>query len=229
MSGRLQGKRVLVTDAEVYMGPDIVHLFTEEGAEVIASTDTLSKPGVAESVVEDAGRVDVLVANLAERELRWDSAQEVRDEDWFAFFDDIIHPLMRLTRAVLPQMIERKSGKIVVITSAAPLRGIPKAAAYCAARGAQNAFVRATGLEVAKHNIQVNAIAQNYIENPTYYTEEMLADEKLMERMLKVIPARRLGKGSETAELALFLSSDACNFLVGQVIPFAGGWATTTG
>ena len=89
--------------------------------------------------------------------------------------------------------------------------------------------MRATGLEVAKHNIQVNAIAQNYIENPTYYTEEMLADEKLMERMLKVIPARRLGKGSETAELALFLSSDACNFLVGQVIPFAGGWATTTG
>ena len=229
MSGRLQGKRVLVTDAEVYMGPDIIDLFTREGAEVIASTDTMSEPGVAESVVEEAGHIDVLVANLAERKLQWDSAHDVRDEDWFAFFDDIIHPLMRLTRAVLPQMIERKSGKIVAITSAAPLRGIPKAAAYCAARGAQNAFVRATGLEVAKHNIQVNAIAQNYIENPTYYTEEMLANEKLMERMLKAIPARRLGKGSETAELALFLSSDACNFLVGQVIPLAGGWATTTG
>lgn len=229
MGERLCGKRVLVTCADRYMGPDIVKLFEAEEAEVIANSDDLSEAGAAERVVSEAGSLDVLVANLAERELQWDLAQEIRDDDWFAFFDDIIHPLMRLTRAVLPQMIDRKAGKIVAVTSAAPLRGIPKAGAYCAARGAQNAFVRATGLEVARHNVQINAIAQNYIENPTYYPDEMLADEKMMERMLKVIPARRLGKGSETAELALFLSTDTCNFLVGQIIPFAGGWATTTG
>ena len=225
----MTGMRVLVTNADVYMGPEIVKLFTAEGAEVIASTEDLSEPGTAARIVGESGAVDALIANLAERELQWDLVHEIRDEDWGAFFDDIVHPLMELTRAVLPRMIERKSGKIVAITSAAPLRGIAKASAYCAARGAQNAFVRAAGLEVARHNVQINAIAQNYIENPTYYSEDMLADEKLMERMLKAIPARRLGKGSETAELALFLSTDACNFMVGQVIPFAGGWATTTG
>ena len=57
----------------------------------------------------------------------------------------------------------------------------------------------------------------------------MLADKAMMERMLKVVPAKRLGKGRESAELALFLSSEHSDFIVGQIIPFAGGWVTTTG
>lgn len=230
MGGRLEGRRVLITNAHTYMGPAIRELFAREGASVAADESNLAVSGACEEAVGSAGEIDVLVANLAEREsLTWDFADNIADTDWSGFFDDLVHPLMRLTRAVLPQMIERKSGKIVAVTSAAPLRGIAKASAYCAARGAQNAFVRAVGLEVARHNVQMNAIAQNYVENPTYYTEQMLADEDLMKRMLKVIPARRLAKGWETAELALFLASDNSNFIVGQVIPFAGGWVTTTG
>lgn len=230
MGDRLRGRRVLITNAHTYMGPAIRDLFQDEGAIVTADTTDLSAEGASETAVESVGEVDVLVANLAEREgLSWDFADKISDTDWRCFFDDLVHPLMRLTRAVLPQMIARKSGKIVAVTSAAPLRGIPKASAYCSARGAQNAFVRAAGLEVARHNVQINAIAQNYIENPTYYSEEMLADEELMTRMLKVIPARRLGKGYETAELALFLASENSNFIVGQIFPFAGGWTTTTG
>lgn len=229
MSGRLEGKRVLVTRAHRYMGPDIVKLFREEGAEVIADESDLRAPEAAADVVARARRIDVLIANLAEEEERMTFFHELREEDWFGFFDQLVHPLMRLARAAVPQMIERKAGKIVAVTSAAPLRGIPGASAYCAARGAQNAFVRALGLEVARHNVQVNAIAQNYVENEKYYPPEMLADEELMARMMKVIPAKRLAKGWETAELALFLASEKSNFIVGQVIPFAGGWVTTTG
>lgn len=230
MPDRLKGRRALVTHSQTYMGPAIRELFEAEGAIVTASDADLTVAGACEAAVESAGEVDILVANLVEREsLTWDFADKIADADWLGFFDDLVHPLMRLTRAVLPQMMVRKAGKIVAVTSAAPLRGIPKAAGYCAARGAQNAFVRAAGLEIARHNIQMNAIAQNYIENPTYYTEKMLADEELMKRMMKVIPARRLGKGYETAELALFLASENSNFIVGQIIPFAGGWTTTTG
>lgn len=229
MSDLLQGKRILVTNAEQYMGPPIVRVFRDEGADVIASTDNLSDPDAPARIVNAAGRVDVLVANLLERNWFEALAQDIRDEDWLAYFDDMVHSLMRLTRAVLPQMIERQSGKVVAVTSAAPLRGIPKVSAYCTARGAQNAFVRAAGIEVARHNVQINAIAQNYVENRTYYPPELLADEDLMKRMLKVIPAKRLGKGEETAHLAAFLASDRSNFIVGQIFPFAGGWITTTG
>jgi 2-keto-3-deoxy-L-fuconate dehydrogenase len=228
MSERLAGKKVLVTDADSYMGPPIVELFAAEGADVVANTDDLTQPGASENAVETAGQFDVLVANLAEAGEQMDFMHELRDDDWFGFFDRLVHPLMRLARAALPAMVERGSGKIVAVTSAAPLRGIPGAAAYCAARGAQNAFVRAAGLEVARHNVQINAIAQNYVENITYYTEEMLANEELMKRILKAIPAKRLGTGAESAELALFLASENSNFIVGQIIPFAGGWVTST-
>jgi len=225
----LEHKRALITNAGKYMGPPIAEVFAGEGAEVVASKEDLRGPDVPRRVVEDAGHVDILVANLLEREWFDALAQDISDEKWEAYFDDMVHPLMRLVRAVLPQMIERGSGKIVAVTSAAPLRGIPKATAYCAARGAQNAFVRAVGLEVARHNVQINAIAQNYVENVTYYPPEMLANEDLMQRMLKVIPARRLGKGEETARLAAFLASGHSDFMVGQIVPFAGGWVTTTG
>ena len=228
MSKMLEGKRVLVTKADEYMGPPIVKVFEEEGAEVIANTDDLSTPEAADEAVAYAGHIDILIANLLEKKW-WEAlAHEIDDEDWLNHFDDIVHPLMRLTRAILPQMIERKAGKIVAITSAAPLRGIPKATGYCAARGAQNAFIRAAGLENARNNIQINAIAQNYVENITYYPPELTENAAIMDRMLKVIPAKRLGKGEESAHLAAFLASDRADFIVGQVIPFAGGWVTST-
>lgn len=228
MGKRLKGRRVLVTSADRYMGPAVVELFESEGAAVTADLGDLRDPEAADELIRGCGNPDVVVANLAEPP-RLAPVSEIRDEDWQALFEALVHPLMRIARAALPGMIARRSGKIVAVTSAAPLRGVPKGAAYCAARGAQNAFVRAAGLESAQHNVQINAIAQNYVENNTYYTEAMLADETLLARMQSAIPSGRLAKSSESAELALFLASDKSDFLVGQVIPFAGGWATTTG
>ncbi len=227
--GQLTSKRIVVTDANDFMGPSIVRVFREEGAEVVADTSDLRDPAAPQRIIDAAGRVDVLVANLCEKTWFESLAHEMPDDKWLEYFDDMVHPLMRLARAVLPQMIERKSGKIISMNSAAPIRGIPKLAAYCTARGAQNAFVRAVGLEVARHNVQVNAIAQNYVENPSYYPPEMVANADLMKRMLGVIPAKRLGRGEESAWLAAFLASDRADFIVAQVIPFAGGWVTTTG
>ena len=80
-------------------------------------------------------------------------------------FDTLVHPTMRFVRAVLPQMIERRTGKIIVVTSAAPLRTMQGGDAYAAARAAQNAYVRNVGAEVARHNVQVNAIAQAFVES----------------------------------------------------------------
>jgi len=225
MAGRLADKRVLVTHAERYMGPPIVELFRAEGAHVVADTHALRAPGEAERVVAEAAPLDVLVANLAESN-HPAPVGDIRDEDWAALFETLVHPLMRLVRAAAPGMVARGAGKVVAVTSAAPLKGVPGYSAYCAARGAQNAFVRAVGLELARHGVGVNAIAQNFVENVTYYPPEMLADAAVRERLLKHVPARRLAKGSETAELALFLASPQSDFLVGQVVPFCGGWVT---
>lgn len=223
-AGRLAGRRTLVTSADRYMGPAIVELFRAEGATVVADTRDYREPGACAAAVEDAGPLDVLVANLAEPP-RPAATAEITDEDWQALFDALVHPLMRLVRAALPGMVARGAGKVVGITSAAPLRGIAGVAGYCAARGAQNAFLHAVGLEVARHNVQVNAVAQNYVENDTYYPPELLADADLLARMHRAVPARRLARPTESAELALFLASGASDFLCGTIVPFAGGWA----
>jgi 2-keto-3-deoxy-L-fuconate dehydrogenase len=82
------------------------------------------------------------------------------------------------------------------------------------------------GAEVAPHNVQFNAIGPVHIENNMYYTAEMLSDESVREQFVADIPAGRLGEGAEAAELALALSTEASDFLAGQVIPISGGWVT---
>lgn len=224
MSGRLKGKRVLVTQRSAFMGPAIVQLFQAEGADVVADDRDLREPGACEQAVADAGAIDVLVANLAHPPQAAEVGR-IRDADWHALFDTMVHPLMRLVRAAAPALIVRRSGKIVVMTSAAPLRGIARNSAYCAARGAQNAFVRALGLELAPHNVQINAVAQNYVHSTTYFPDALLATERFKTHLERNVPAQRMAEGWESAELALFLASDKSDFLCGQVIPFAGGWA----
>ncbi|MBU2644320.1 SDR family oxidoreductase [bacterium] len=209
------------------MGPAIRQLFEAEGAQVVASENPLLDQEGVTAVMAEAGAVDILIANFAEPP-RSAAVDQIQDDDWRVLFDTLVHPLMRIVRAVTPQMKEREAGKIVAVTSAAPLRGIPYNTAYCSARGAQNAFMRAVGLELARFNIQANAIAQNYVKNNTYYPETLFQNEKFLQNVRQLVPARRVAEGSETAELALFLASDRCSHLVGQIIPMAGGWVTST-
>ena len=221
---RLQGKRVLLTQAEDYMGPDTIRVFSEHGADIIADNSDLTAPGAVEKLVEEAGPIDILVANLAAPANAGPLAQEIADDTFAHMFDVMVYPLHRLCRAVLPQMYERGAGKVVVYGSATGVKARTKIAAYAAARSAQVGYVRAVGLEAAPHNVQVNLIAQNFVENPVYYPPE-LAGTELFDRILKQVPAGRLATGREDALFALFLASDESDFFVGQAIPFSGGWA----
>ena len=158
MSKLLEGKRVLVTNAGRYMGPPIVEVFEQEGAEVIANTDDLSDPDAADEAVAGAGHVDVLVANLLERKW-WEAlVQEIPDDDWLKHFDDIVHPLMRLTRAVLPQMIERKSGAIINVSSMLAEAVYPGMVSYSVSKIALEKLTEYTGMELKDYGIAVNAL-----------------------------------------------------------------------
>jgi len=225
MSQRLAGKTVFLTHADRYMGPAIRARFEAEGARVQLSTERPQSAEAGEALLSDVESLDVLVANLAfppQPAL----VDAIEDADWHALFDHLVHPLMGLVRGAAKRMKDAGGGRIIAVTSAAPLRGIPKNGAYCAARGAQNAFLRAAGLELARDHIAVAAIAQNYIENDTYYPPELLKDERFLSRMREVVPAQHIGDPSATADLALFLATEA-QFMPGQIFPLAGGWTTT--
>lgn len=220
----LTGKRTLVTQANVFMGPSLCEVFAEQGATVLANEEPLIDPQAPAKLIEQVGVIDVLVANLA---LAAPStpAEQVTDEEWQAVFAALVDPLPRLCRAVLPAMQARGAGKILVIGSASALRGIKRASSYSAARGAQLAYVQALGVEVAPFNIQVNAIAQNFVDNPTYFPPEVQANPRFQERLKREVPLGRLVAAREDAQFAAYLCSDAANCFVGQVFPVAGGWA----
>lgn len=225
MTDRLADRRVLITSADSYMGPAIAELFTAEGADVLADNGALIGPDEPAALIESAGDIDILVANL---DVPASNAKVVaiEDEDWLLGFDAMVHPLMRLVREAVPGMIERGGGSIVAITSSSPLRRMsPQAVPYVAARAAQNAFVRSAGHQLAKQGVRLNAVAQNFVANDVYYPPEVLANEKFQTRLATEVPAARIGEPSETAELALFLASDASSFIFGQVISQDGGWS----
>jgi NAD(P)-dependent dehydrogenase (short-subunit alcohol dehydrogenase family) len=224
MSGRLAGKRVLVTQAEDYMGPATIELFREEGADVIADNSDLTQPDRCEELISSSGEIDVLIANLASPNFTGIPVTELAADDWHCTFDMMVHPLHRLCQAVLPQMIAKQAGKIVVFGSATALKGMPTVTAYSAARAAQSGYIRSLGVEVAKHNIQANLIAQNYVENPVYYPRQLREKESFQKSLARQVPLGRLATAREDALFALFLASQESNFFVGQSIPFSGGW-----
>ena len=219
----LQGKRVLITQADVFMGPVLCEIFRAHGAAVVASTEPLLSAGAPGAIVAAAGLVDVLVINLA-IPAPMTEATQVSEEEWNDVFAALVHPLPRLFQAVLPSMIERRSGKILVMGSASALRGMKRASTYSAARGAQLAYVQAVGVEVAIHNVQVNAIAQNFVDNPTYFPAEVQANPRFQERLKREVPLGRLVGAKEDAEFAAYLCSEPANCFVGQVFPMCGGW-----
>jgi len=220
----LQGLRILVTQADVFMGPALCQALAAHGAVVLADTQDLTDPDAPQRMVQTHGSIDVLLVNLA-MPAPSTLAAEVGEEEWHAVFDTMVHPLPRLVKAVLPQMQSRGSGKILVMGSASALRGMKRASSYSAARGAQLAYVQAVGVELAPLNIQVNAIAQNFVDNPTYFPPEVQANPRFIERMKREVPLGRLVKACEDAEFAAYLCSKNADCFVGQVFPVSGGWA----
>ncbi len=219
----LTGQRVLITQASDFMGPALCDVFSEQGAQVIASTQCMAEVGAAQGVVAAAGHIDVLVVNLA-----WQApttaATQVDDDEWRAVFAALVDPLPRLVRAAAPAMIARRAGKILVIGSASALRGMKRASTYSAARGAQLSYVQAVGVELAPHSIQVNAIAQNFVENPTYFPPQVQANPRFQERLAREVPLGRLVGAREDAQFAAYLCSPAADCFVGQIFPVCGGW-----
>lgn len=193
--------------------PGVRALATQDPAEAVAA------------VIEAEGSLDVLVNNDAWPAVRG-PVDEATDKDLHETFEALVFKSFAMTRAAVPQMKQQKAGKILFLSSAAPLNGIPNYSIYAAARGAANSLALTLAKELASHNIQVNALAFNFIESPDYFPASLLEDPKSREKILGNIPLRRLGKPEEAAAIVAFLAGPTSDFITGQLIPVAGGWAT---
>lgn len=186
-----------------------------------------------ECIDREFGRLDVLVSNHSTvRSIPFDDIDEQIVEEMFAenFFS-----FCRVTRAAVKRMKKQGGGKIVAITSLVGITGaatmltptvdaLPPAylSVYGASRGAQNAWIKAIGLELAPLNININAIAQENVDNNLMRAAAGGTAEgwaKLISRM----PGKKIVTGEESANLGLYLCSELSASFYGQVIPLTGG------
>lgn len=242
----LKDRVMLITNVEKFAGHGTTEIALAQGATVLAHDPTFQEPSARrryeshypgahalsavepEAMVELAlkrhGHIDALINNDAYPALRAPLA-EARMDDFRAALDAMAVKPLRLTQLVAPAMRQRKSGRIVFVSSAAPLRGIANYAPYVAARAAANGLVASLAKELGRDGITVNAVGSNYVENPEYFPPSLLANAEAMAKMTAQIPMGRLGKSSELGAAICFLCSDGAGFITGHVLPHAGGWA----
>ena len=242
----LKNRTILITFATHWAGPEICGGLIDEGALVVCQDPNFAGRARAEAFVAGRanltaiadetpagimaaalsvlGHLDVLVNNDAFPAIR----APVESADPQDFRDAIealmVFPFM-MAGAVVPHMRARKAGKILFLTSASALNGLANYSMYAAARAGANGLAKSLARELGRDNIQVNAIASNYIENPDYFPPELLANKEAYAKMVKNIPLGRLGKPQEAAHLVAFYASDRSDFITGNIMPFSGGWA----
>jgi 2-keto-3-deoxy-L-fuconate dehydrogenase len=226
LTTRLDGQRVLLTQASDFMGPALAEVFQHLGADVVADTHALHEdPAAPAAIVQAAGPIDILLLHLS-LPAPSTAAADIGDAEWRSVFAHLVDPLPRLVAAVLPQMVARGRGRILLMGSAAALRGQKRTGSYSAARGAQLAYMQSVALELAPLGISFNAIAQNYVDNPTYFGPEVQAHPRFQDKLKRDVPLGRLVSAEEDALFAAYLCSEAAGCFVGQVFPVSGGWVT---
>jgi 3-oxoacyl-[acyl-carrier protein] reductase len=243
----LAGKTVIVTGGSRGIGRAIVEAFAAEGAcvtfffraeqgaaqetvdqaqargeivfgEQVDVRDAAACDTAVRCIVRRHGRVDVLVNNsgvIRDNLLPWLEPHDVSE-----VLETNVTGTFNVTRAVVPQMITQRSGRIINISSVAATMAGRGQTNYAASKGAVNAFTRALAVELAPRKITVNAVAPGLIE--TTMSERIRASAG--DEALKRIALRRYGQPREVAYAVVFLASRFADYITGQIIHVDGGF-----
>jgi len=245
----LEGKVALITGANRGIGRAIALKFAEEGAD-IAFTDlayddnskslesACSKLGVrakmytsdaskfdeTENVVkqikEDLGSIDILVNNAG---ITKDTLlMRMTEEQWDMVINVNLKSVFNFTKAVQMQMLAKKSGSIINLSSVVGVAGNAGQSNYSASKAGIIGFTKSTAKELGSRNVRCNAIAPGFIV--TEMTDKL--PEEVKQNWIKAIPLRRGGTPDDVADVALFLASDLSSYVSGQVINVCGAMQT---
>lgn len=241
--GRLRGKTALVTAAGQGIGRKTAELFAREGAIVWATDISEAALGDFECCrtipldVCDAKAIRELPAKTGPVEVLINCAGyvangtvlECTEEEWQRSFELNVSSMYRLVRAYLPEMLVRKRGSIINVSSVVGAqKGAPNRFAYGTTKAAVVGLTKSIAADFVLQGIRCNAICPGTVDTPSLH--ERLRASGDYERALGAFTARqpmgRLGKPEEIASLALYLASDESGFTTGQCHIVDGGWST---
>lgn len=222
-------KRAIVTGGQSGLGAACVERLRADGIEVV----TFDLSPEADYVVDvcDSGAVEAAVAQVGTVDILINSAgivgpnkpfRETTPDEWQKTFDVNVFGLVKVTRAVLPGMVERGWGRVVSMASMAGKDGNPNLSAYSASKAAVIGLTKSLGKELAKTGVIVTAIAPALIETPMNATNT----PEVLEHLSSLIPMGRIGRAEEVAALVSWLASDEISFSTGAVYDISGGRAT---
>jgi NAD(P)-dependent dehydrogenase (short-subunit alcohol dehydrogenase family) len=246
----LSGKVAVVTGSSRGIGRAIAERLAEHGAKVVVSSrkaeackevaDAINKKhGKDRAIVVPAnisskddlknlveetdrkfGKIDILVCNAAANPY-FGPLGGIQDDQFRKILDNNILSNHWLAQLVAPQMIKRRGGSIIIVSSIGGLRGSPVLGAYCISKAADFQLARNLAVEYGPHNVRVNCIAPGLIK--TDFARKLWEDKERLKAREQQTPLRRIGEPDEIAGAAVFLASAAGSFVTGQNIVIDGG------
>ncbi len=219
-----EGASVVVGDLSAERAHAVAKEIAELGGRCEVAVFDVADAGSVRQAVEAAigtfGQIDVLVSNAG-----WDRVMPFVDTDE-AFWDRVIAVNYRghlaCAHAVVPHMIERGSGRVVLVASDAGRVGSSGEVVYSGAKGAVIAFTKALARETARHGVKVNCVAPGLTDTPML-AEVTGQNERLMAAIIRSIPLGRPGTPDEVARAVLFLASSEAEYITGQTLSVNGG------
>jgi 3-oxoacyl-[acyl-carrier protein] reductase len=250
--GRLEGKAAVVTGGGRGIGRAICLAYAKEGADVVVNYASKDQPAqevvemvkkmgrkaiaikgnvavkteaekIVQTAIENFGKIDILVNNAGVS--KPNMLYKMTEEQWNEVIDIQLKGPFLCTQAAAKYMMERKSGKIINVTSSAGLWGTKGQINYSSAKGGIIALTKSAARELASYGITVNVVQPGYVT--TEMTEKIRTDPKLKEIYTGRILLARFSEPEEVAQTFVFLASDDANYITGQLICVDGGLGMT--
>ena len=242
MKYNMNNKKVLITGASGGIGKSLCEKFIESNAIIICTSSNVeklknlknlygshhhyyllnltNKDSISDSIKqisEDHDDIDTLINNAGTT--NDNLFLRMKDEQWQNVIDINLNSNFYIIKRILPNMIKKKSGNIIGITSVVAFTGNPGQSNYSASKSAIISMYKSIALEVAQRNIRVNTIAPGFIK--TFMTDKLSDTQK--EAIMNKIPMKKFGEPNDVANLAIFLSSNASSYITGQTFHINGG------
>ncbi|WP_292933341.1 SDR family oxidoreductase [Noviherbaspirillum sp.] len=221
-----QGAKVVISSRKLGPCEEVVNAINARYGEgrAIAVPANISSKDELKHLVDEAmqafGKIDILVCNAASNPYYGPMAG-IEDDQFRKILENNVIANHWLIQMVAPQMIERKDGAIIIVSSIGGLRGSPVIGAYNISKAADFQLARNLAVEFGPHNVRVNCIAPGLIR--TDFARALWENPDTLKRATSTTPLRRIGEPDEIAGAAVYLASAAGSFMTGQSIVVDGG------